>query len=522
MFINLLDPELLQRIAEEEEAERQLMMSFRRPATTMYVSRIDVDEEKARELDDDIYMALFSPQVTYEEKDNRLDLVRDKGGATETRAVMATSEALVRINSDPRLKGDGVMAPLPPARGHVGVSGQMKIAIDVALALKEVRKTDKVIVVGSAAAEGYSGESYRLLAGAVAQVDLYDPQEQEQEYEVEGTRFEHHKECWPEGKPIVADVVFTDAYDRERRRACEFDVRSRVYSIKEAHKQDSIPYKVHPTKRYPRSYCYEQLSNTQEKRYTSAKRFFSNYRGRLGDCAACREVDYRGQVEFSTAQYNTWVIMHSYTKEKCSIASHIRSALQTYASTVTWRTEMRPVVLEYYTRGQLIELGTREAPPRRDITKAGYEWFNQTYVYATREERPDDVDDRPPTARFPRNVVPARSAVTLTAIEGDYRLPESPVGARWFLLVVDTYVYALCVKEGEERPRRSRRVDGRVIEDYAYGPIASPIPIGPWVAYRHEKCVAKGKNGDILSMRVLITRKTHAYATLGGGRELFG
>lgn len=518
MYIDLSDPELLRRIAEEEEAERQLMMSFKQPSTSFYVSRIDVAGEKARQLDDDMYLSLFSPQVRFEEKENRIDLVRDKGGATEAKAVMAVSEAMVRINSDPRLKGDGVVAPLPPTRGHMGVSGQMKIAVDVALSLKEMRKSDKVIVIGSAAAEGYSGESYRLLAGAVAQVDLYDPREEPQEYEVDGTRFRHCRESWPQSKVVEADVVFMDAYDNEKRRACEFDVKSRVYSIKEVSGQDSAPYKIHPSKRYPRAYNYEQLSGTRERRYTSMHRYFSNYRGRLGDCAACREVDYRGQVEFTPTQYSAWVVMHSYTREKCSIATHIRSALQTYASTVTWRTEMRPVVLEHYTRGRLIELNTREMPPRRDITKAGYEWFGQTYVYVTREEQIDDIDDRPPTARFPRYIVPARAAVTLTILERDYNLPGSPTGGTWGLLVIDTYVYALCFGKGEERPRRVRRVDGRVLEDYSYGPVASPIPIGPWVAYRHEKCVAKGRSGDILSMRVLITRKTGEYTTMGGWR----
>lgn len=518
MRIDLQDPELLRLIAIEEERERQLQEELAVSWKRVSVPAIEIEDAESELEGDDLALALFSSKVTYVEENGGVNIMVAEGTSTEQSFSIPVVACKKRINSDERLRGDGVVAPLPPSRRDPSVGGQMKIAIDVALMLKDLRRTDKVVVVGSSITKGFSGESYRLLAGRVASVDLYDPGEPEtREEEIEGTWFRYHREEWPAGKEIVADAVFVDAFDVREGRALLFPIKARVYSIKDAQQPGAPPYEKPIVQMYPGARPYVQLSQTWERRWTNTDRTFHNYAGRLGSCAACREVDYRSRYEFTPFQYDVWVSMHAYGVAHCAIATHIRPPHQTNISTLIWRTTPRPVVLLPYNKKDLVVMVDRQAPPIAPKETTGFEWYNQIYVYAEGGEGEEGEDDRPPAARFPKNLQLSRSAVVLVNLPGRYVLEGSPKESKWAVLVIDSYVYALAYLDGDlNHCRRQRRNGGEVIVDYAYGPVVSLKPIGQWWLYRFEQRIAAGASPAVLAMRVLLTRRTREYKTFAG------
>lgn len=523
MWINLQDPELLRLIAIEEARERELAEEAKFYSKKMYVPDVQIEGGPGPELeDDDIAYALFSPRTQYEEKRGVVEMVYAQDTATEQRATLPLAVCKKKINLDRRLQGDGVVAPLPPSRGDPTVSGQMKIAIDVALLLKDVRPTDKVVVIGSSTAEGFSGESYQLLAGAVAEVDLYDPGEPSSYSETrEGTVFRHHREPWPLNMRVEADVVFVDAYDSKLNRALSLEVSARVYSVKDARYPEASPYDKAFSVLYPGASQYVQLSATRERRWTNTDRSFRPYAGRLGTCSACREVDYRANYHFSPFQYDVWVSMHAYGVAKCAIATHVRPPVQTNISTLLWRTTVHPVILRPYDGKEVINLVDREDPPRLLKETTGFEWQGRVYVYQ-RGGEDDGDDDRPERGRFPQNVPLPRTAVALISMRGSYALENSEAKSLWALLVIDTYVYALSYVCGDLEQGRRERVQGtRTIIDYVYGPLVASNPIGAWKLYRFERQVATGQTPATLALRILLARRTQAYKNLAAKKLMF-
>lgn len=521
MWINLQDPELLRLIAIEEERERQLQLETAMSNVKVRVPSIDLEGGLTELEGEDLAYALFSPRVTYTEEKGVVQGTVAKDTSTEQSFSVPVVICKKKINMDDRLRGDGVVAPLPPSRADPSVSGQMKIAIDVALTLKDLRETDNVVVVGSSVTEGFSGESYRLLAGSVARVDLYDPGEpEEREERIQGTLFSYHRERWPPGKRIEADVVFVDAFDVEKKRAILFPVTARVYSIKDARYAEAPAYEEPIARLYPDAKPYVQLSNTTEWRWTNTDRRFQNYAARLGSCAACREVDYRAGKEFTPFQYDVWVSMHAYSVAKCTIATHVRPPLQTNISTLIWRTTVRPLVLRPYDGKSVITLVDRHAPPVVVKETTGFEWNGRIFVYASADDKEVGDDDRPPASRFPQNMLLPRTAVALQNLPGRYSVPGAPTAAFWAILVVDSYVYAMAYLYGDPAEgRRERSVGTSQSVDYVYGPIVSKNPIGQWFLYRFEQLVATGKTPAALSMRVLLTRRTKDYKTMTGGEK---
>lgn len=522
MRIDLQDPELLRLIAIEEERERQLQLEAEMSSKKVRVPAIDLEGAETELAGEDVALALFSSRVTYVERKGVVEGVIAKDTSTEQKFSLPTVVCKKRINRDERLRGDGVIAPLPPPRADPSVSGQMKIAIDVALMLKDLRATDRVIVVGSSVTEGFSGESYRLLAGSVARVDLYDPGEPSTRAEtIQGTLFAYHREKWPAEKTIVADAVFVDAFDVEKRRAILFPVEARVYSIKDARYADAPPYEKPISRLYPQARPYVQLSETTEWRWTNTERYFRNYAGRLGSCAACREVDYRAVKEFTPFQYDVWVSMHAYSVMKCTISTHVRPPLQTNISTLVWRTTVRPMLLRPHDGKALVSLVDRQAPPIVAKELTGYEWNGRIYVYTPGDEGEEGDDDRPAGSRFPQNLPLPRTAVALVDLPGKYTIKGAPATAAWAILVIDSYVYAMAYTQGDPvEGRRERRVGGALVVDYVYGPLVSANPIGLWFLYRFEQQVATGTTPAVLSMRVLLTRRTREYKTLAAKKIL--
>jgi len=514
MRINLQDPELLRRIAIEEERELQLQRDAMMYRKKVSVPAIDMEKAESELEGEDVALALFSSKTTYVEAAGLVEAVIGEGTSIEQKFTIPTVVCKKKINSDDRLKGDGVIAPLPPSRRDPTVSGQMKIAVDVALTLKDLRATDKVVVVGSAATEGFSGESYRLLAGRVESVDLYDPGEPDDIEEiVEGTLFRHYRAAWPEGKRIEADAVFVDAFDVDKGRALLFPVSARVYSIKDARYANAAPYERPIAQLYPDARPYVQLSDTTEWRWTNTSRLFHNYAGRLGSCAACRELDYRALYEFTPFQYDVWVSMHAYSVAKCTIATHVRPPTQTNISTLIWRTTPRPVVLRPHDKKSLVTIVDRHSPPAVTKELTGFEWHDRVYVYAEGKGE-EGEDDRPALARFPKNLLLPPSAVVLVDLPGQYVLPGSPAKAQWAVLVIDSYAYALAYLSGNPAlGRRERRVGQEKVVDYVYGPIVSTRPIGQWFLYRFEQKLASGISPQTLSLRVLLTRRSRDYKT---------
>jgi len=209
-------------------------------------------------------LMLIDDNVEYCEKRGVLQIVKDKNTATEETVEIKKTDAIDYYSRGKHVGEDRVLSvvPLPPSRGDPAVQGQMKLAIDVALTLPHVKITDKVIVIGSAGCTQSSGQSYELLAGQVDRVDLYDPDEPEDYCEVlEGTSFYHHKELWPEDKPVESDVVFNDAYDRDKAKAVELGVSARVYSLKDV--GQGVGRRLRH--RYPDGINYSHMTATRRK-----------------------------------------------------------------------------------------------------------------------------------------------------------------------------------------------------------------------------------------------------------------
>jgi len=205
---------------------------------------------------------------------------------------------------------------LIPSRGDASVSGQMKIAIDVALTLPLVKQTDDVLVVGSANVHG-PGESYDLLAGSVHTVTCVDPQEIEQTYDLNGTTYDRHKDIWEDEHPMVADVVLADAFCPGKGTIIG-PVEARVYSLKVTADDPQLYDKWDVG---GKKFEYLQLSTTVERRLTSHAREYHAPIGRLGNCAACREVDsiWPLSYDFSPTQLETWRKMHRYGPKNCDL-----------------------------------------------------------------------------------------------------------------------------------------------------------------------------------------------------------
>jgi len=388
----------------------------------------------------------------------------------------------------------------------------MKLSVDVALTLPFVKKTDKVVVIGSSSIAGESGESYKLLAGSVARVDLYDPGEIGNVEEViEGTLFSHHKQEWPVKDKVVADVVFTDAYANEA--AIVFDVEARVYSFKEVgHNLEKVI-----RKKYPAAHRYVQLSQTGERRWVSHRRTAGVYGRRYGTCAACRELDYRGRdYQMTMFQYDVWVNQHTFGAGDCSIAQHARNPLQKYANTITWRTYPTPVAIELVKPdpNEVLMVTQIDDPPRVRLSIHSFEHYGKYYRYREREATAEDPEIRPVGQRPPANFEITTKSILLIPLADEYKYESAPKAAIYQILVVDTFVYMLAHEIGP--PSDPTREKGGVME-YVYGPVVSRHPIGPWHVYRAGAKVASGRSGFLLSMRLLQTRKERKYLDLGSG-----
>jgi len=252
---------------------------------------------------------------------------------------------------------------LPPSR-RLNISGQTKIAIDVSLLLQYLKKSDIVDVVGSGSSI-FGGNSYLLLAGVVAQVNLYDPFNCRDNCILEGTHFNYHRRIFSD-LDIVGDVLINDAFDTDFGLPVYVNVAPyRVYSVKyfdpaiekypgpnkffydfvevdewpvgeyERHdncrgksilfdkkNKEMLQYNIRP------SFIYGQIGSTKcEVRRVYPARPWSISQVRLGSCPACIEFAHRGNYIFSDFQLKVWKAMHSYLS--CSL-SGIRTSFVEY------------------------------------------------------------------------------------------------------------------------------------------------------------------------------------------------
>lgn len=175
------------------------------------------------------------------------------------------------------------IAPILPSRGAPS-TGQLKLFVDVYRMLPYLKKTDKVLVIGSASPGG--GKAYYLLAGKVLQVDLYDPLEEGTvEYTYAGTLFRYFKEYWTK-EVRDYDVVFQDAYSKEEGALFFPCFSARVWSIK-----------CFSVERWAEAWeeeyhVYGQIHKT-EKRLSNVKVLYQGYH-HVGSCPACVEIGYFG------------------------------------------------------------------------------------------------------------------------------------------------------------------------------------------------------------------------------------
>jgi len=244
---------------------------------------------------------------------------------------------------------------IPSGRRNKQVKGQLKLGLDVALALEHVRKSDEVIVIGSGS-EKYGGNSYYLLAGEVTSVVLYDERNLPRIEEINGTVFHWVNENWNEPE-VEADVVFMDAYDCENYKVLEFDIKARVYSVKTRDTTVKVP---------PGSYRYVQPRGVREWRQVSHPRLFKEYRPQLGDCPACVEFDYIADYNMNNFQLDIWRTLHF--GGTCVMAIKHRDMKLKYASWVTGVVTENYFVADY----------------TQDIVKRE---FTPTYDYTTKDER---------------------------------------------------------------------------------------------------------------------------------------
>lgn len=482
---------------------------------------------------DDLPRVLLDERAEYTISGGIIDVVLRRDTATEQHVKLLEREAISYFSEGRHVKkGMAMPALLPPPRRDPTVSGQMKLAIDVALTLPHMLKTDKVVVIGSAAYDGVTGASYYLMAGRVAQVDLWDPQGPEQTETIEGTVFCHHRAMWPKGRLVKADVVFNDAYDKDAERAVVLPVEARVYSLKDV--GEGVEYEI--LARHPTAWRYGQLSDTGEVRWVSHPRIAGRYVRKLGDCAACRELDYKcTSYTMTDYQMSIWRDQHAYKTQRgltCVLSQHDRPLSQAIASTITWRTHATPLTVRRATRrDELNMIQLDEAMPRQYLT--GYGFYcakDQPWRFVEREEEKlGDAEWRDPPIRHnfklpnkaicleeipyvrvtggPGSLTHQETAATMTA-DGEF-VPSKKVELRvWSaLLVVDTYVYLLSVREAPGEVPSPR--------GYCYGPIVSPRSIGVWVAMRFGRKVSSGRTGQMLAMRSVLARRTGRYESLG-------
>jgi len=529
MIIDTDDPSIIEYLRKRQEAE-EAMLKDDWPSERAVVQCHALPAWNRTEVleGDALPKVLLDEQAEYVRHNGIIDVTICKYTSTEQKIKIKEQDA-VNYFSQGMHVGGGPALPvlLPPGRKDPSVSGQLKLAIDVALAVPHMLATDKVVVVGSASMEGVTGASYYLMAGRVAQVDLWDPIGPEKQEVIEGTVFVHHRAQWPESQPIIADVVFCDAYANDT--AIVFPVSARVYSIK-----DVGPGVEHKIKCYlPNAWRYGQLSDTVEVRWVSHPRIAGRYRRRLGDCAACRELDYKntGYV-FSDYQMSVWRDQHAYKYSGCVLSQHDRPPSQVYASTITWRTHAYSLTARPAGPTESLHMiQLDEEIPRQYLTGYGfYSMRGEAWKFVEYEnERPDDLSWRDfqlqhvfelENRAIVLKVIPyvrASGAVRRARIKGNsgggkdgngLEDGNSKDGEIWCgILVVDTFVYLLTAREASS--------DVKSHLGYCYGPLVSPRSIGVWSLSRFGNIVAKGNTGAMLSARCVLARKTGRYETCG-------
>lgn len=531
MIIDMEDESIKNYLAQRQRVEKRLIEE-KWPIVdqTIEVTMLPAWERSEELSGENLPKVLLDERAEFTITGGVIDVVVRRDTSTEQQVKILEREA-TSYYSEGRHVRPGMAVPvlLPPSRRDPSVSGQMKLAVDVALTLPHMLKTDRVVVIGSAAYEGVTGASYYLMAGRVAQVDLWDPQGPDCEEVVEGTLFRHHREYWPRDQCVEADVVFNDAYDKAAKRAIVLDVKARVFSLKDV--GPAVEREI--VKRHPTAWRYGQLSDTGEARWISHPRIAGRYVKKLGNCAACRELDYKNtNYVFSDYQLSIWRDQHAYKVTGCVLTQNDRPPSQTTASTITWRTHAFPLTVRLASRQDslnMIELD--EAMPRQFLTGYGFYCSRErVWKFMEREEeKPGDELWRDVAIKhsfpLPNKAIclqeipyvktvggPAPTAIrevspSITEV-GEF-VPGKATELRvWTaLLVIDTYVYLLSVREAaSEKP-------GSL--GYCYGPVISPRSIGAWSASRFGRVVAQGRSGQMLAMRSVLARKTGRYENMG-------
>lgn len=232
---------------------------------------------------------------------------------------------------------------LLPSTRNENVPGQAKLLVDIALSLDHMRPSDKVIVVG-----GYSqhrgGNAYRLLAGFVESVDLYDPNfpnnyEEPVFANNRMTKFRYHASCWDSKVIAECDVFFNDAFVRDdgEKRCVEIRTTARYYSIKRFHRDKKM---------FSDSFRYDQIrrTGTKEWREVSERRFPSHYLGMFGTCPMCREIDYFSSgTAFNSTFRRAWSCLHPYELKNCTVATTGRAYDARYVNLEIKSVTVRPI-----------------------------------------------------------------------------------------------------------------------------------------------------------------------------------
>ena len=90
MRINLQDPELLRRIAIEEERELQLQRDAMMYRKKVSVPVIDIEKAESELEGEDVALALFSPKTTYVEAAGLVEAVIGEGTSIEQKFTIPT------------------------------------------------------------------------------------------------------------------------------------------------------------------------------------------------------------------------------------------------------------------------------------------------------------------------------------------------------------------------------------------------------------------------------------------------
>jgi len=185
----------------------------------------------------------------------------------------------------------------------------MRVAIDIALALPEMKYTDDVLIVG-VSQDAY--DALGLMSGLVNSVTCVSEQIDHMAFTIDGTDFTTYKEEWDEKLPMISDVVIAESLKNSVNCV---KVKARVFSLGVKERQTS-GWDVATT-----SYRYVQLSSTDEDRLVSNPRLGRAPRGRFGNCAACRELDSVLSVDymFSPIQRQYWRKIHNINAPLCSV-----------------------------------------------------------------------------------------------------------------------------------------------------------------------------------------------------------